>query len=61
MVKLTTHELKLIAGKIGIKNYQNVSREKLLDTINESDQITFLRIFHKMDLSELQKWKSFIK
>ena len=39
MVKLTTHELRLIAEKRGIKNYQNMSREKLLSTINESDCI----------------------
>ena len=35
MVKLTTDELRLIAGKRGIKNYQNMSREKLLSTLDE--------------------------
>ena len=39
MVKLTTHELRLIAGKRGIKNYQNMSREKLLSTLDESEHI----------------------
>ena len=42
MVKLTTHELntrKLIAEKRGIKNYQNMSREKLLSTLDESKRI----------------------
>ena len=36
MVNLTTHELSLIAGKRGIKNYKNMSREKLLSTLDES-------------------------
>ena len=40
MVKLTTHELRLIAGKKGIKNYQNMSREKLLSALDKSEHIT---------------------
>ena len=39
MVNLTTYELRLIAGKRGIKNYQNMSREKLLSTLDESEHI----------------------
>ena len=39
MVKLTTHELRLTAGKRGIKNYQNMSKEKLLSTLDESEHI----------------------
>ena len=39
MVNLTTHELRLIAGKRDIKNYQNMSREKLLSTLDESERI----------------------
>ena len=39
MVNLTTYELKLIAGKRGIKNYQNMSRETLLSTLDESECI----------------------
>ena len=39
MINLTTHELRLIAGKRGIKNYQNMSREKLLSTLDESERI----------------------
>ena len=39
MVNLTTHELRLIAGKRGIKNYQNMSREKLLSTLDELECI----------------------
>ena len=36
MVNLTTYELRLIAGKRSIKNYQNMSRQKLLSTLDES-------------------------
>ena len=35
VVNLTTHQLKVIVGKRGIKNYKNMSREKLLSTIDE--------------------------
>ena len=38
MVNLTTYELRLIAGKMGIKNYKNMSREKLLNTLDESER-----------------------
>ena len=37
MVNLTTHRLRLIAEKRGIKNYKNMSREKLLSTLDESE------------------------
>ena len=40
MINLTNYELKLIAGNRGIKNYQNMSREKLLDAIFKYDSIT---------------------
>ena len=36
VVKLTKYELTLIAGNRGIKNYLNMSREKLLSTIDKS-------------------------
>ena len=39
MEKLTTHELRLIAGIRIIKNYQNMSREKFLRTLDESESI----------------------
>ena len=68
MVNLTIYELRLIAGKRGIKNYQNMSREKLLSTLDESE-CTFkdlsqkgLRRIAKMqnlsqnELDQLQKW-----
>ena len=38
-LNLTTHELKLIAINRGIKNYRNMSREKLLSTLDESECI----------------------
>ena len=38
MVNLATHELRSIAGKRGIKNYKNMSREKLLSTLDESER-----------------------
>ena len=37
MVNLTTHELRLIAGKRGTENYKNISRENLLSTLDESE------------------------
>ena len=36
MVNVTTYKLGLIAGKRGIKNYKNMSRERLLSTLDES-------------------------
>ena len=38
VVNLTTYKLRLIAGKRGIKNYKNLSREKLLNTLDESER-----------------------
>ena len=38
MVSLTLNELRLIAGKRIIKNYKNVSREKLWSTFDESER-----------------------
>ena len=39
MVNFATYELRLITEKRGIKNYQNMSREKLLSTLYESERI----------------------
>ena len=50
MVNLTTYELRLIAGKRGIKNYQNMSREKLLSTLDESE-----RIFENLSQNGLER------
>ena len=35
MVNLTEHELRLVAKNMGIKNYRNMSREKLLSILDE--------------------------
>ena len=40
MVKLTKDEVRLIARNKGIKNYQNMSREKLLSSLDKSERIT---------------------
>ena len=39
MANLTTYELKLITGKRGIKNLQNMSKETLLSTLDETEHI----------------------
>ena len=39
MAKPTKYELSLIARNRGIKGYQNMSREKLLSTLDESERI----------------------
>ena len=38
MVNRRTHELRVITGKRGIKNYKNMPREKLLSTLDELEQ-----------------------
>ena len=40
MINLTKYDLKLIAGNRGIKNYQNISKGKLLNAIVKSECIT---------------------
>ena len=37
MVNFTTYELRIIARKRGIKNYGNMSTEKLLSTLNKAE------------------------
>ena len=49
MVNFTTHELRLITGKRGIKNHQNMSREKLLSTLDKSEHI-----FENLSQNELE-------
>ena len=39
MVDLATYELRLIARIRGTKNYQNMSTEKLLSALDESERI----------------------
>ena len=50
MINLTKYELKLIAGNMGIENYQNMSRKKLLRTLNKSD-----RNFKNISLNGLER------
>ena len=50
MVKITKYELRLIARNRGIKNYQNMSREKLLSTLDESE-----RIFENLSQNGLER------
>ena len=38
MINLTKYKLKLIAGNRGIRNYQNMSRKKLLRSLNKSER-----------------------
>ena len=39
MINQTKYELKLIGGNRGIKNYQNMSKEELLNAIVKSEPI----------------------
>ena len=39
MVNPTKYEVKYIARNRGIKNYQNMSREELLSTLDESERV----------------------
>ena len=50
MVNLTTHKLRSIARKRGIRNYQNMSREMLLSTLDESE-----RIFENLPQNRLER------
>ena len=38
MVSITTHKLRLVAKNRGIKNYKNMSRKKLLSTLDELER-----------------------
>ena len=50
MVNLTTQELRLVAGKRSIKNYKNMSREKLLSILDELE-----RIFKNISKNKLER------
>ena len=59
MENLTAYELTLIVGNRSIKNYKNMSREKLLNTLDESkgifknlSQNEFKRIAKMQNLSQ---------
>ena len=57
MVHPIKYELKFIAKNRGIKNYQNMSREELLSTLDKLEHITENLL--KMGLSELQECRIF--
>ena len=72
MLNLTTYGLWLIAGKRGIKNYQNMSTKKLLSTLDKSErkfknilQNELKRIAkmqnHKVNFSKLQELRIYRK
>ena len=57
MVKLTNYEVKLIAKNRGIKNYQSMSREKILSTLDKSECIT--KNLSKNGLNKIAKMQNF--
>ena len=59
MVNLTTYELRLIAGKRCIKNYKNMSREKLLSTLDESEHI--LKSLSQSGLKRIAKMQNLLQ
>ena len=56
MLKLTTYKVKLIAKNRGIKNYQSMSQEKLLSTLDKSECIT--ENLSKNGLNEIVKMQN---
>ena len=73
MINLTKYELKLIAGNMGIENYQNMSRKKLLRTLNKSDfnfknislneleRIAKMRNLSQNELEQIKRMKNLLK
>ena len=69
MVNLTTYELRLITEKRGIKNYKNMSRERLLPTLdklehnfknmsqNGLEQIAKMRNLPQNELEQIAKMR----
>ena len=56
MVRLTEYELRIIAKNRGIKNYLNMSREKLLGTIDKYDHI--IQNLSKNELEKILKMQN---
>ena len=44
MMNLTLNELKLIAKSRGVRDYKNMSKERLLSDLNESDAIPLITV-----------------
>ena len=62
MVNLTLNELRLMAGRRRIKNYKNMSSEKLLNTLDESQNgfegIAKIQNLSQSELEQITKmWK----
>ena len=60
MVKLATYKLRLIAGKRGIKTYKNMSREKLLSTLDKLER-NFNTLSEKRTETNRENAESFTK
>ena len=56
MVKLTKNELRLIARNRDIKNYQNMSKEKLLSTFDKLERVT--KNLSKNGLTQITKMQN---
>ena len=57
MVKLTENKIRLTAKNKGIKNYQNMSKEKLLNALDKLKVLP--KIYQKMDLRKSYKCRIF--
>ena len=62
MLNLATHERRLVAKNKGIKNYKNMSGEKLLSTLYELE-INFKTLSEKglEQIAKMRKIKSYKK
>ena len=62
MLNLATHERRLVAKNKGIKNYKNMSGEKLLSTLYEL-QINFKTLSEKglEQIAKMRRIKSYKK
>ena len=56
MVKLTKNELRLLARNRDIKNYQNMSKEKLLSTFDKLERVT--KNLSKNGLTQITKMQN---
>ena len=52
---LTKYELKLFAGNEGIKDYQNMSRERLLSILNESTWLKRIAKIQSLSQNEINQ------
>ena len=54
MVNFTTDELRIVAEKRGIKNYQSMSRKRLLSTLDKSERNCIAKM-QNLSQNELSK------